>query len=79
MVETLYEGSAHNATFYRPSAGIVRFAFSDLRASGYVRSRDGSLARVQPGARLFRSIGAHVLTLYDPNLMACVSIVFTPD
>ena len=35
MVETLYEGSAHNATFYRPSAGIVRFAFSDLRASGY--------------------------------------------
>jgi hypothetical protein len=78
--ETLYEGPAHEATFYVPSGGgIVRFRFSDLRAGGYVRSRDGSLFRVQPGARLLLSAGHQVLTLYDPKLMARVSIVFQPD
>ena len=77
--ETLYEGPAHAATFYVPSAGVVRFGFSDPCASGYVRSRDGSMARVQPGARLFLPAGQHVLTLYDPQLVARVSIVFQPD
>jgi hypothetical protein len=76
--ETLYEGPAHEATFYVPSAGAVRFGFSDPRASGYVQSRGGSLARVQPGARLLLSAGQHVLTLYDPTLTARVSIVFEP-
>jgi hypothetical protein len=77
--ETLYEGPAHEATFYVPSGGgIVRFRFSDLRAGGYVRSRDGSLFRVQPGARLFLSAGHHALTLYDPKLVARVSITFEP-
>lgn len=79
MAETLYEGSAHNATFYVPSAGIVRFAFSVMGA-GYVRSRFGVLmARVEPGSRLFLSAGEHVLTLRDPTPMTHVSIVFTPD
>jgi hypothetical protein len=77
--ETIYEGPAHDATFYVPSAGIVRFGFSDPRASGYVCSRDGSLARVQPGARLFLPAGQHILTLYDPKQMARVSIVFQTD
>jgi hypothetical protein len=76
--ETLYEGPTHDATFYLPSAGIVRFGFSDPRASGYVRTRDGSLFRVQPGARLFLSVGQHILTLYDPKLVARVSITFEP-
>jgi hypothetical protein len=44
MTETLYEGTAHNATFYLPSAGYVRFGFSDPSASGFVRSRGGSMA-----------------------------------
>ena len=44
--ETLYEGPAREATFYVPSAGIVRFSFGDPRARGYVRSRDGALFRV---------------------------------
>lgn len=72
----LYDGPAHNAIFYVPSAGMVRFAFSDPSASGYVRSRNGSLARVHPGAREFLSAGEHVLTFYDPELVARVSIVF---
>ena len=76
--ETIFDGAAHDATFHVPSAGIVRFGFSDPRASGYVRSRDGSLARVQPGARLFLSVGQHILTLHDPRLAARVSIVFEP-
>jgi hypothetical protein len=77
--ETLYEGPAHEATFYVPSGGgLVRFRFSDLRASGYVRCRDGSLFRVEPGARLYVSAGHHVLTLYDPTLVARVSITFEP-
>jgi hypothetical protein len=76
--ETLYEGPAHDATFYVPSPGIVRFRFNDLRASGFVRARDGSLFRVQPGARLHVETGQHVLTLYDPKLMARVSITFEP-
>jgi hypothetical protein len=76
--ETLYEGPAHEATFYLPSAGSVRLGFSDPRASGHVRSQDGSMARVQPGTRLFLSAGQHVLTLYDPKLMARVSIEFEP-
>jgi hypothetical protein len=79
MAETLYDGLAHEATFRLPAAGIVRFAFSDPNATGYVRSRDGSLARVYPGSRLFLSAGEHVLTLYDPKLAAQVSIVFMPD
>ena len=77
--ETLYEGPPHDATFYVPSAGVVRFGFNDPRASGYVRSRDGALMRVQPGGRLFLPAGQHVLTLYDVKLMARVSIVFLPD
>jgi hypothetical protein len=77
-IEILYEGPAYDATFYVPSAGIVRFRFSDLRASGYVRACDGSLFRVQPGARLFLSTGHDVLTLYDPKLMARVSITIEP-
>ena len=78
VAETLYEGPAHDATFHVPFAGIVRFGFSDPRASGYVRSPDGSMAQVQPGARLFLA-GQHVLTLYDPQLVSRVSIVFQPD
>jgi len=70
---------AHDATFHVPSAGVVRFGFSDPRASGYVRSPDGSMARVQPGTRLSLPAGQHVLTLYDPKLMARVSMVFQPD
>ena len=77
--DTLYEGPAHQATFYLPRAGIARFGFSDPGASGYVRSQDGSMARVQPGTRLFLSGGQQVLLLYDPTLMAHVSIVFQPD
>jgi hypothetical protein len=50
--------------------------FSDLRAGGYVRSRDGALARAQPGARLFLEAGHHILTLHDPKLVARVSITF---
>jgi hypothetical protein len=79
QTETLYEALAHEATFYVPSGGgIVRFRFSDQRASGYVRSRDGSLFRVQPSARLFLSAGHQVLTLYDAKLVARVSITFEP-
>jgi hypothetical protein len=77
--ETVYEGPAHEATFYVPSGGgIARFRFSDLRASGYVRARDGSLFRVEPGARLYLSAGHHVLTLHDPKLVVRVSITFEP-
>ena len=79
FAEPLYEGPAHEATFYVPSAGIVRFGFSEPRAGGYVRSRGGALFRVQPETRLFLRAGHHVLTLYDPKLMARVSIVFEPD
>jgi hypothetical protein len=79
MTEILYEGPAHDATFNAPSVGIVRFDFSDPRASGFVRSRDRSLARVRSGTRLFLSAGQHVLSLYDPKLVARVSIVFEPD
>jgi hypothetical protein len=77
-LETLYEGPAHEATFYVPSAGIVRFGFSEPRASDYARSRDGALFRVQPGTRLLLMAGHHVLNLYDPQLTARVSIVFEP-
>jgi hypothetical protein len=79
MSETLYEGPAHDATFYVPSAGIVRFDFNDPRARGYVRSRDGSLDRVRPETRLFLSAGRYVLSLYDPKVMTRVSIVFARD
>jgi hypothetical protein len=75
-IETIYEGPAHDATFYAPSAGIARFRFNDLRASGYVRARDGALFRVEPGARLHVETGQHLLALYDPKLMARVSITF---
>jgi hypothetical protein len=77
--ETLYEGPAHNATFYLPAVGVVRFGFSDPNASGFVRSRGGSMARVQPGSRLSLSAGEHVLILYDTTLAARVSIVFLPE
>ena len=76
--ETIYNGPAHDATFYVPSAGIVQFDFSDPSAKGYVRSRDGSLGRVRSGARLFLAAGRHVLGLYDPKVMTRVSIVFEP-
>ena len=77
-VEPLYEGPANEATFYVPMAGILRFRLSDARASGYLRSRDGALDRVQPGGRLFLSAGQYVLTLYDTELQARVSITFEP-
>lgn len=77
--EPLYEGPAHDATFYVSSVGVVRFGFSDPRANGYVRSRDGAPARVQPGSRLFLSAEQHVLSLYDPRLMARVSITLEPS
>ena len=67
MPETLYEGPAHDATFYVPSAGFVRFAFADRRASGFVRSPRGAMFRVAPSSRLFLSAGRHVLTLYAPT------------
>jgi hypothetical protein len=57
----------------------VRFGFSNARASGYVRSPGGTMARVTPGTRLSLSRGEHVLALYDPQLMTRVSIVFGPD
>jgi hypothetical protein len=71
-------GPAHDATFYVPSTGIVRFGFTDPGARGYGRFRDGSLAPIQPGARLFLSAGEHVLTLYDPKLVPRALIVFEP-
>jgi hypothetical protein len=37
MAETLYDGLAHDAVFCLTALGIVRFAFSDPSASGYVR------------------------------------------
>jgi hypothetical protein len=78
MVETIYEGPAQSATFYLPSPGWARFAFADGRASGYVRSPDGALARVQPGTRLSLPRGEHVLSLYDAALIVRVSITFEP-
>ena len=77
--ETLYEGPAHDATFYVPWPGIVRFGFNDQRAGGYVRSAGGFLGRVRPGSQLYLSAGQHVLTLYDPTLITRVLIVFQPD
>jgi hypothetical protein len=79
--ETLYEGPAHDATFHVPRAGIVRFVFSDPRASGYLYAIPvvpwrGSMARVEPGTRLFLPAGQHALVLYDPKLMTRISIVF---
>ena len=75
MDETLYDGLAHEAAFYVPTAGMVRFVLSPAGASAYVRSRNGSLARVQSRDRLFLSAGEHILILYDPELAAHVSIV----
>lgn len=79
MAETLYEGPAHGATFYLPVNGSVRFGFSQADANGYVRSPTGALARVQPGTRLPLPRGEHVLSLYDPTLVARVFIAFEPD
>jgi hypothetical protein len=81
--QILYDGTAHDATFDAPSAGIVRFVFSDPRASGYVYTLPivawrGSMERVVSEARLFLSAGQYVLTLYDPELMARVSITLDP-
>ena len=78
MAEVLYDGPAHEATFYVPSAGSVRFAFGDPRASGFLRSPNGALARVTLGTRLLLPGGQHVLTLYDPKLVTRVSIDFEP-
>jgi hypothetical protein len=92
MTETLYEGPASNATFYLPTAAAVRFGFSDPSASGYVRSRGGSMTRVQIGTRLFLSAGEHVLILYDTKLcgarrdlssgmtaLGCLILLFATD
>jgi hypothetical protein len=62
----------------RLAAAMTGFCFRDPRASGYVRSRDGVLVRVQPGARLFLSSGPHTLALCDPKLIARVTISFEP-
>jgi hypothetical protein len=78
MPETLYEGPAHGATFHVPMAGIVRFAFDNLRASGFVTSPNGALARVAHPSRHFLSGGQYVLTLYDPQLVTRVTIRFEP-
>lgn len=45
-------------------------------AGSYVRSLDGALLGVHPEARLFLMADYHVLTLYDPKLVARVSVVF---
>jgi hypothetical protein len=74
MDETLYDGQAHEAAFYVPAAGMVRFVLSPAGASAYVRSGNGALARVQSRDRLFLSAGEHILILYDPELAAHVSI-----
>jgi hypothetical protein len=37
MDETLYDGLAHEAAFYVPTAGMVRFVLSPAGASAYVR------------------------------------------
>jgi len=58
--DTLYEGPAHQATFYLPRAGIARF-------TGATRDSAVLVGRTA------------VLLLYDPTLMARVSIVFQPD
>jgi hypothetical protein len=76
--EPLYEGPAHQAMFYVPSEGIARFGFSDPLACGYVSSPGGAMMRLQAGARAFVEAGQHVLTLYDPELVARVSITFEP-
>jgi hypothetical protein len=77
--ETIYEDPAHEAAFYLPSAGFVRFAFSNPRASGYIRSPNGSMTRVEPGRRLLLPPGQHILALHDPKLVARVSIMFAAD
>jgi hypothetical protein len=79
MAETRYDGLAHGAVFYLPTAGIVWFGFGDPRATSYVRSPGGSVARVQPGVRLSLSAGQHTLKLYEPQLLICVAIVHMPD
>ena len=78
MTETVYEGPAQGATFYLPTPGSIRFGFSDPRASGYVRSSTGAMARVQPGTRLSLPRGEQVLSLYAISLLACMSIIFEP-
>jgi hypothetical protein len=78
MPETLYEGPAHDSTFHVAMAGIVRFSFNNLLASGFVRSPNGALARVTHATRLFLTGGQHVLKLYDPQLVTRVTIRFEP-
>jgi hypothetical protein len=78
MPETHYAGPAQGATFHVPMAGIVRFAFDNLRASGFLRSSNGALMRVTPGTKDFLSGGQYVLTLYDPQLVTRVIIRFEP-
>jgi hypothetical protein len=65
MAETLYDGPAHGATFYLRADGLVRFRFGNFRASGYVRSPGGALARVEAGTRLALPRGGHTLYLDD--------------
>jgi hypothetical protein len=50
MDETLYDGQAHEAAFYVPAAGMVRFVLSPAGASAYVRSGNGALARPWRGS-----------------------------
>jgi hypothetical protein len=78
MPETLYEGPAHGATFYVPKAGIVRFIFDNLRASGFVRSPSGALTRVAQPSRHFLTGGQYVLLLYEPRQATRVTIRFEP-
>jgi hypothetical protein len=78
MPETLYEGPAHEASFCVPMEGIVRFVFNNLRASGFVRSSNGALARVTHPTRLVLSGGQHVLSLYGHQLVTRVTIRFEP-
>jgi hypothetical protein len=77
MLETLYEGPAHDATFYLPMEGMVRFRFDNFRASGFVRASNGALARITPGRQLLPA-GQHVLKLHDPQLVTQVTIRFEP-
>ena len=74
--EVLYSGAAHEATFYVPSMGVVRFYFSDRSAGGQIRGPDGALTTVHSGARLVSPAGQHVLTLDDTSLVARVVILF---
>jgi hypothetical protein len=57
VLAILYEGPADGATFHVPWMGLVRFAFANLRASGFVRLSGGSLAYITSGTRHFLPSG----------------------